>query len=278
MIDSKSALTIKYDSSGVFTDYTNKAVNYARDSFIITLDSVTDYLYIGFKKPITAFYIDILNTSYTEANLELDYFDGTDYYPVDGLADDTLGLSRSGFISFDREQESHAKSSVDSNTMYWYRLRVDETRTDLEVSGINLIFVDDFELSKEVSIINDEGFRSGEASHIKIHESVRDDILQAFGKQDYYKINSLGQKEDINIWDLHDLAEVKVAAKYKALSKIYYNVSDQAGDVYDTKSKHYQNLYEKNINLARLSLDVNDNGKVEASENKPQLKVSRLTR
>lgn len=264
MIESKSSLYIKYDADGTYTDYSHKCSNFSRDTFTITLDEATDYIYIGFKKPINALYFNHNSTGYTEGSLTLEYYNGSTYTPVSTLADDTFGLYRSGFIKWERSLD-HAESTEDSTQAYWYRLRVSAARTDLEISGINLVFADDYELSLEQPYINTPEFLGNLSSHIKTHAAVRNEVIQRFRNKNYIKVNQQGQKEDINVWDLHDIDEVKQAAVYLAISKIYSNMSDDPTDVWQAKADEYYQKFEKYIQIATLSLDTNDDG-IETNE------------
>ena len=279
MIDNKASLNVKHDDNGVFTDYSHKAANYGRDSFTFTLDSTTSKLFVGFRKPITGFYVDILNTDYTlEGTLTVEYWDGSNWVSVQDLADDTLGLLRSGFILFEREQANQVENEVDSLSKYWYRISSDTTRMNIDISGINMIFSDDYTMSLEQPVINDPAFKGSQASYVKIHASVRDEILQRFNNKDYIKRTEDGRIENLNVWDLHDILEVKQGATFLALSKIYYNVSDASDDVWADKSAFYFNKYNKMINIARVSLDVNDNGIPEVSEEKVMFATRRIRR
>lgn len=278
MIDSKATLNIKHDADGTISDYSHKSVNFGRDVFTITLTTGTDFLFAGFRKPITSVYVNILTSYVTEGTLVGEYWNGSAWNSLSTLTDDTFGMMRSGFISFDAEQIDQVEHEVDSDTKYWYRFSSSETRTDMEISGINLVFADDYELSLEQPVINDESFRGSEPSYIKIHAACRNEIIQRFRNKDYIKTNLEGRKEDINVWDLHNILEVKQAAVFLALAKIYYNVSDSESDVWSIKSASYMDKFEKMIQLARLSLDTNDNGIPEIAEEKVRFVSRRLMR
>lgn len=276
MIDMKTALSVKHEDSGSFDDYSSKASQFERDAFTFTLDSSTGYLYVGYRKPINSVYFNCKTEGYTESSITLEYYNGAAWTQLDH-SDDTLGFMRPGFVKWSRP-EDHSSNDVDGETQYWYRLSVSDTRVDLEFKGINLVFSDDYELSLEDSFVTTQRGLGGKDSHILTHTAVRNEILQKFNKVDYYKLNSSGYKEDINAWDLHDITEVKLAAAYLALSKIYQNMTDDPDGFEEHKSKNYYKQFEKFINIARLSLDVNDDGKKQPSENKPRFKVQRLSR
>jgi hypothetical protein len=97
-------------------------------------------------------------------------------------------------------------------------------------------------------------------SHILTHAACRNEILQKFRAKDFYKLDSDGNKQNINAWDLLDIAEVKQGAVYLAMSKIYYNMSDSENDIWAIKAGEYFNKYESMINIAATTIDFNDNG------------------
>jgi hypothetical protein len=269
MINVKELLTVKHEASLAFVDYSHKTNNFGRDVVSIELDS-SDFLYVGFRKPINAFYFNHTSTYENEAVLSLEVYNGTSWVEASGKADDTLGLKRSGFIKFDRDQVGQVSHTVDGSNLYWYRLSVSEAREELKIEGINLVFADDYELMLEQPYITLPEFlgKIATTTHILIHAACRNEIMQCFRNKDYYKMSN-GVKEDINAWDLLDIEEIRQAAVYLAMSKIYFNMSDANDDVWANKSYEYRTLYTKMIQVASLSLDVNDDGVVTSNENKP---------
>lgn len=279
MIDKRSALTIKHDDNSVFADYSHKMAAFGRDSVTMTITNAEDYVWVGFDKPINAVYVDITTPNGSEGSLEVQYWNGSSYVDVSEKSDDTLGLYRSGFVRWERELTNQAVSTVDSEEMYWYRILPSVDRTGIVVSGLNLVFSDDYELSLEQPYISDTEFLGSESSHIKTHVAVKNEIIQKFRNKNYVKYDSVtSDKVDIDCWDLLDIEEVKLAASYLALSKIYFGLSDNPEDVWASKSAAYRGMFDKYIDLARLSIDVDDDGLVSVSENKPAFKTRYFTR
>ena len=267
MIETKSILSIKAFHNDVFTDISYKTREFGRDIAIISLNANVDYLYIGFDKPLNSLYFNHNTLNLTESVLKVEYFNGS-WSDVNGLEDYTLGLMKSGYISFNRDQVGQIVNSTDNSNKYWYRLSVSSDIADLEISGINLVFADDYDLSLENPYITMPEFLGSQKSHILIHVACRNEILQSFRNKDYYKLDSNNIKQDINAWDLLDIMEVKQAAIMLALSKIMFNMSDAKDDVWANKAHEYRSKYEQNIQIASLSIDFNDNGVLESNENK----------
>lgn len=276
-IDTKTTLSVKYeDADNNFTDYSFKASVFERDAFSIDLIAESSFLYIGYDKPLNAVYFNSKTPDYTEASMTLEYFNNQSWAKLEP-SDDTVAFMRAGFVKWDRPT-SQASHVIDGKKAYWYRFSVSETRTSLEFKGINLIFADDYELSLEQPYISSSEFLGLNSSHILSHVAARNEILQKLANLDYYKINTEGMRENINAWDLHVISEIKQAAVKLTLSKIYRNMSDDPNDAWDYKSKLYYKDYENALQLARLSLDINNDGKVDVAENKPQFQTRRLTR
>lgn len=276
MIDLNSKLTVQHSKSGVFTDLSNEASSYDKD--LVTLDHVaaTDYLYIGFRKPISSVYLKH-NTEYDDGGLlTAEYYNGSTWASLSDLNDDTFAFKRSGFIRWSLEQANQSTNTVNSTALYWYRFKSSVNRDDIIIAGINLVFADDYDLSLEQPLINDADFRGELTSHILIHVAVRNEILQKFKNNDYIKQDSTGRNRDINCWDLHDISEVRQAAVFLALSKIYENMSDSPEDVWTKKASTYFSKYEEMINVARLSLDLNDDGVEQPTEQKPIASTVRI--
>lgn len=282
MIDKRSSLTILHEDNSVFSDHSHKLAAFGRDNLTLDLTAAEDNLYVGFEKPIHSFYIDIPTPDGGEGSLTLEYWNGSSWVSTFELSDDTFGLYRSGFVRWRNSEKNtisdQAENEVNGIKKFWYRLSFDTNRT-VGVSGLNLVFSDDYELSLEQPFISDSEFLGSASSHIKTHAAVRREILQKFNDKDYFKYDDeTGRKEDINAWDLLDIDEVRLAATYLALSKIYSQLSDNPEDVWNEKSGKYKEKYDKFINLARLSVDFNDDGIKDDAENSVTFKSRILTR
>lgn len=278
MLDSNTRLSILLDKNGTFTDLSDSAWDYTRDTFNLTINSTTDYLYIGYTKPINAIYID-MSTPNTNANtLTIEYYNGSNWTVIDPLFDETKGMTRSGFIHWDRNLTDQDENVVNSTTKYWVRVRPDTGHSAITCNGINLLFSCDNELRTVVYEITDSNHLTGKSSHLLTHVGSRNYIIQEFKNKGYVKTNSSGVKSSINIWDLHDVGEIKQASIFKTLSTIYDNFSDEPNDIYSVKSKSYQRKYEKQIELAKLSFDKDDDGLLDTDERVSETRNVRISR
>lgn len=264
MIDSRTKLTVFHDDNSVFTDYSNSAKDYTRDSFSFTLVAAEDYLYLGFTKPFGATYVEMETPNTNSNTLSAEYFDGTSWQTLD-LNDETNGLTRSAFITWDKELLT--STTINSVAAFYVRFRPDSDHSATTFRGINLVFSDDNMMKQEFfEIDNVNLLPNGESSHIATHVASRNMIVQEFRRLNYTKEDVNGNRNIINQWDLHDIFEVRDAATFLALSKIFFNLSDSVDDNWWQKYREYHDKYEESMRLAKLSVDLDDDGKKDDDE------------
>jgi len=72
---------------------------------------------------------------------------------------------------------------------------------------------------------------------------------------------------NITKWDILDFDEIRNAAIYFALEKIYFAASDNIDDKWMQRSRAAKEKAGQNLNLFFLSLDKDDDGEVDTDEN-----------
>lgn len=277
MIDPLSKLTVLHDDNGVFNIHTEAAADFIRDNFTMTLNATEDYLYLGFSKKFSTAYI-ALTTANTNANtLNAEYYNGTSWVSLT-LTDETKGLTRSGFIYFDKT--NMAVNIVNGITKYYIRLRPSITHTATTVRGINLILADDNDLKQEFFEIDNESLLpTGETSQLVNHVGARNAIIQMLRNKGYdKKSDSSTALKSITPWDLIDLEYTKQAAVMLTLSKIFFMLSDSKEDTWWAKYEEYQDKFEESFKLIRLPIDTDDDGTDDTTENNEEFKVQRWLR
>lgn len=264
MIDPNTKLTIYHsDSLGIFQNYSDSAFDFARDEFTLQL-TTEDYLYIGFYKPISCFYVQIKTTNTVANTFNIEAFNGSSWSSI-SANDDTKGFTRSGFITFDRTDLG--QTEVNNVNKHWVRLSPTVNHASTVISAINFVFCDDNDLVYEVPEITDTNHLAGKTSHILTHVAVRNQILQSLNNKNYTKTNpETGIKEDLTCWDVLNVHQLKQAAMFLALSKIYFNFSDDVADKFYQKHKDYESRFQSAFELSRLALDDNDDGLVSTEE------------
>lgn len=278
MLDLKSLLEIKYydDSEAAFTDLkVDLGEPNTTDSADITL-LADDYLYVGYYKPVNKLYFDFITANVNPNTLSFEYWNGSDWSAITAY-DGTKGSTRGGFVQWEELSDQEA-NEVDSNEQFWYRVSASVDHSAAEYNFLGLLFSDDRDLLLENPYILESNLLMGESNHLKAHVSARDYIIQTLTNKGYKKVNASSEYERITAWDLLDIVEVRRGATYLALSNIYFNLSDGAEDQWYIKSLSYKSKSDKQLNLAVLSFDRNDNGLAESNETLTQSYSATLSR
>ena len=271
MLDSKIMLNVKYFSDPTYTDYDKILGDEATGSATITLAD-SEYLYIGFYKPISEIYFEFTTPNINANTLAAEYYseDDSDWSSLT-ITDETNGFTENGFIHFNRPVDSNdsndwGENTVDSKELYWIRLQPSVTHSETVYKFCGLIFSDDKSLATINPFINDSEMLCGQTTHLKVHVAARNRIIQKLLTEGKIKYNSDGLRTRITGWDILDKNEVKEAAAYLALSFIYFNLSDNPVDSWMEKSKYYDRIYLNLIKSSVLSLDVDDDGLIDDTE------------
>jgi len=270
MLKTRTKLAAQLQEAFVFrSNFSNNLMDYDRGTFTFTLKQTAGAgtLSIGFRKPICCIYVDFQTANTTEAGLIVEYYNGSTYVGVTSLIDETEGFTRSGFITWDRGMEGDSITEVNLESAHWYRIRSNvATLTETVIKGINIVFADDRDLKREYFEI-DEFLPTGQVSHILTHVAARDEIIQYLRNSGgFTQSNTTGQLNDLTSFDLLDIGQIKLAATYLALSKIFLSVQDQTDDVHLEKSRHFRSLYNSAIKTFYLDIDQDDDGLDDESE------------
>ncbi len=274
-----------------FTDLTEKAWDYYRDPADVPLEA-GGFLYLGRRKPFGTIYADVPvdYRNVTETRFTMEYWDDdaqawTAYaLPVE----DTLALNRSGFIKWEPliyagSAAVWGETEVNGVTAFWVRLSVAESLTGItRVNAINIVFADDRDLQREEFAIRqllpkDENQVLAE-SFILSHVAAREEILKVLRNRGNVKKVPGGTLEDIDEWDLFRSEQVREAAVFGAMAKIYFNASDSPEDIYWLKYKQYEGKFSEAMQLYLLSLDKNDDGRESTSEKNEVQRSGTFTR
>ena len=260
MKDIQSRLTILNFDGATYTDISDALCDFGTDTEDVTLASA-GYLYLGFPKPITGSYFHITELNTTTLTISVQIYAQSGWITPSFL-DDTKGFTRSGFIHWELPETGVVASTVNGLEQLWHRISVSTDSEEMTVNAISALFADDNELVKEFPDILDASFLLGKASHILIHESCRDEIVQTFRNRGLRTIRNSYYKR-LTHWDIMDVQEVRLAARYLALSKVFENVANYDDkDNWRKKSRMYMDKYEKAINLAFLTWDRLQDGSI----------------
>ena len=267
MLDVNNKLYVFHDDDSSFVDFSSKALDYSRDTFSVALVSNDDRFYVGFTKPINAFYVELSTANTSDNTFTAEFYNGSSWTALVGFFDDTLGWNRSGFMRWNRNQTSEAATEVNSQSAFWYRFTPSADHdAETVLKGLNIVYSDDQDLKKELYEYADF-LPSGESSHILTHVAARDEIIQSLRSDGRYKQDlSTGDLKNITAFDLLDISQVKVASTYLVLAKIFMAASDNIDDIYMEKSKMFRSLYNGAMKTMYISLDGDNDGILDDEE------------
>jgi hypothetical protein len=255
-------LSVFHDDNAIFADYTPDSRDYLRDDFTINFTSAEDSIYIGLYKPFNKNYIEFKTPSVSDINLTATYWNGLSYQSLE-LNDDSKGFTRSGFISFEKPAD-WSSNTINGEDKYYIKLNADDFTA--EIQGLNIVFADDNDLRKEVRCIDDY-LQQTDISFIAYHTSARDEIIQTLRNGGHTtRIEGEAFSQNLTKWDLLDMGEVRQAAKYLCLSKIFFDVSENIDDKQYQRYIDFHGKYGSAFKLYKSSLDKNDDGIADDSE------------
>lgn len=247
------------------TNYTLKMDNLTNPAK--TLDLTDGEILLGYEKPLSAFYVELTETSPgTVPILDLKYFNGSTYVAITKVEDKTFGLTKCGFVRWDNTDLTEELSEVSNLSLYWYKLTTSDPAS-VAVKGINLVLSDDKDLIgfipnimsyKPSALDTMIGFHQ-EARNI-IVQNIRNSGMRIKGCDD---LNS----KSVDQFDLLDIEEFRQAAKYLAAHLIFDNASKSDDDQYALKAANYLSRSENSMNSRLVGVDSNNDGKKDPAEN-----------
>ena len=264
-------LVLYHDDNGSFIDYTLEARDFLRDEFTVDFTNGEDHIYLGLYKPFNMVFLELKTGLLADSNLTAEYYDGATWQSLN-IIDDSKGMQRDGFISWFKPLD-WAETSINIDSKYYIRFNMN---TDTpEIQGFNVVFADDNDLRQEVRCIDDY-LQGNDSSFIAYHVSARNDIIQTMrnGGNSTKQENKINH-ENLTKWDLLDLGEVRQAAKYLALHKIFFDVSENPDDKQYQRAIDYNQKYGEAFKLFRLSIDKNDDG-IADDEEKTEVRRMRV--
>lgn len=146
----------------------------------------------------------------------------------------------------------------------------------MSIQGMNIVYADDTQLLSEVRVMNDF-LAEGDSSFIAYHVAARDEIVQTLRNggnvkqltNDTFLPGSSIQgikRIQMSKWDILDIGEISQAAKYLALSKVFFDVSENVEDKAYQRYRDYEGSYGAAFKLFYMSLDFDDDGNIDEQE------------
>lgn len=255
-------LFVFHDDNGTFLDVSSQARTYIQDDFQLQYTAAEDAIYVGLFKPFYSLYPQINTVNTASTSLAIQYWNGSSYVPATLLQEETNTLNRGGLVTWQRDLDDWATSTINGQEAYW--IRVDLTDCDLIFAGLNILYSSDADLKKEQFDINNH-LPKGVDSFAHFHEAARDEIIQRFrnqGKATY----SDNRFNNFSKWDIIDVDEIRQASKYLVLGKIMFDASTEVDDKYYQKHRDYMEMFGAAFKLYFISWDKDNDGAEDINE------------
>ena len=102
MIDPRNKLKLFYkDGANPVEEFSRDVADFGRDEYSLTFKA-GDTIYIGYEKPINAFYVELTTASTQSGTITLQQNTTDGLEDVNFFHDDTRNFQRSGFIQWER--------------------------------------------------------------------------------------------------------------------------------------------------------------------------------
>lgn len=281
-------MKIKNNLLDIFVNGTKQAdLNSFQMEFPLTL-SAAGMIEVGFRKQLNQIFIEVKTGNTNTSIVTVQIWDGAAWANLN-IIDETNGLSRSGHIFFDEDSVNKAQLLNGINQM-WYRIKVSTNTSAMVLRGLNLIFCTAQDLRVEEPAI-DQFLPRDLKSPILSMVSARDYILRRINNGsplDYYIINPSAltgltyiEARLLTQFDIFDINELRDAAVYYALYKIFSNLQDNGNDMYREKANDYKGKFEYTFKLftgRQITMDINDDGKKDSVDKASSVRQMRLYR
>lgn len=234
------------------TEFTSDFSRGLDAAVVLSFSSGAAWIEIRSPKPLTQLFFDVAG-SHNGTALAVSTWTGAAFESVTDSVDDTKVLTRSGYVSW-RNPTTIAKDGER------YRYRFDTGQTDtqnLTFRFLGMVFCQEFDLKSQAASI--ARFKpAGDTNLTRFLVAAKDDIVQ--------NLRNRGKKiwgtepRDLTEFDFLEPGQVRTAAAYLALSKIFFEISDEPNDKWIEKSKDFAAKYGDAIQVFWLSLDLDGDG------------------
>lgn len=257
--------TILLDDTVDITDKSLQLKEYNTPAVSLALTG-GDTLYIGYSKPFDSFFLELEDKSLAGAELAGEYYNGSSWTSL-VVYDETQGLSKSGFIYFEKPEDM-ASVAVDGKSKFYIRLTASVDTGAVSGKLLDILFSSDIDLEKiREGIVNRYSVNNTFVSkHIAARDHIIQDIRNKGNVKEVKKNEGLITEEilykDITKFDFLEPLQLRVAATYLALYFIFwYELSDEEGDKWQLKAAEMYRLYTEAMNTFFIALDLDDDGK-----------------
>lgn len=222
----------------------------------------SDAFYVGFHEPFNTRYFLMGTANQTAATLTVKYWNGSDWTAVTDQIDQTLGFTQNGWISWSNTgttpwvRKNQTGITADEE-LYWIQIT---TGTNLHASttlqAVMNLFCDATLLRTYYpELVSDTRYLPPD----------RNDFMEQFVAAKDRVVLRLKQMHAISDEaQILDINEVAVAATHAAAHIILFPITKNNPD--DTRAADAEEAFNNELNLARHSFDLNQDGEIDEPE------------
>ncbi len=240
------------------TETTSETQSLSSDALAFVLTDAQKF-YVGFQGRFASRHFAMGTANTNAATLTVKYWDGTAFTAVEDLLDQTDGMTKSGFISWQNVQDwvTVEQTPVDDVALYWIEITTDTTfSVGTTLQSVITLFSDDEMLRIFYpELINDATYLpAGRTDFLEQHNAARIKVLRRLKQRN--KI-----QDDEQIIDVNEVAEASVhCAAWMILNPIARSESDQ-----ELRDEAFEN-FEREIRESDIRPDLNKDGVVVEAE------------
>lgn len=220
--------------------------------------TTSDKLYLGFREKFQTRYFLFATANTNAATLTVKYWDGSAYAEVADVVDQTIGFTRSGFLSWDNIDGWQKNVQLGITTeLYWIEITVSANLSGgTSLQCIENIFCDETLLRSYYPelVSNTSYLPSGRTSWMEQFIAAKDLVVLRLKQDDI--IDDESQVLDVN--------EVCVAAVHATAWIIINPIARDEGD--KERAKQMFNDFNRELNASKKSFDFDNSGKVDEAE------------
>lgn len=233
------------------------------DTLAFALTTSSEF-YVGFKKKFASRYFAMGVVNSVASVVTVKYWNGSSWAAVKDLIDQTVGFTKSGFISWENESDWTAKNispiTDEDQELYWIQITVSvnlHANTTLQ-AVLNLFCDSDLLAQYYPELANDSRWLpEGQTDFLPQFVAAKDLIVSRL--QRAKAIDDESQVLDVNA--------VALAAVHAAAYVIMRPISDTDEDRQSCKDAETE--MNKELNLVPIMVDRDNSGTLDESEKKP---------
>lgn len=263
----KNLTILTFNDPATFADVSIEMNNYDIDDVNYAMTNDQDYIYIGLYKNFKNIYIETVSQAIPNT-VKFEYWDGAAWVKLNVL-DETKSLSRPGFVTWET-----LLNEVEINNISKFYIRMTGTVTGV-LAGTNMVFANDNDLTEKYRQIND--YLGDDSTFIALHQSSRKDIVQDIRNRGNVKVSSIdGSISDLTVWDFLRPGQLRNAAAYLCLSKIFAGISDSSDGKFFQLSNSFKKKYKESLETFLLTVDKADDGVEDGVDQYESVKRARI--